>query len=301
MRVEFAKAIIDHYPSKDLQAFLTGDLGFMALEEVRHTFGDAFINAGVAEQNMVTMAAAMAQQGFTPWVYSISPFVSLRPYEQIRNDVCLHNLPVKLVGNGGGYGYGIMGATHHNLEDIGAMRVLPNMKVYIPFMPSDVDAVVNRMLHDAAPNYLRLNTGQNFSEVGSFEEWRCVRKGTKAKAVVVGTGPVVANIINLPAEVTDQLEVWVIGVIPVSNIPDEFINAVEQLGKVIVIEEHYAAGGLGEYLAGQLLSLGLSRPLQWLSLHAKGYPNGRYGSQSWHQELNELKGTSLLNRILTIL
>ena len=78
----------------------------MALEKVQEKYGERFINAGVAEQNMVTVAAVMAHEGFVPFVYSISPFVTLRPYEQIRNDVCLHNLPVKIVGNGGGYGYG---------------------------------------------------------------------------------------------------------------------------------------------------------------------------------------------------
>ena len=74
----------------------------MALEKVQGKFGEKFINAGVAEQNMVTVSAALAHEGFIPWIYSISPFVTLRPYEQIRNDVCLHNLPVKIVGNGGG-------------------------------------------------------------------------------------------------------------------------------------------------------------------------------------------------------
>ena len=129
MRVEFVNAVIKHYETIRNQVFLTGDLGFMALETVREKFGKYFINAGVAEQNMISVAAGLAAEGFIPWVYSISPFATLRPYEQLRNDVCHHNLPVKIVGNGGGYGYGIMGATHHTLEDIGAMRLLPGMKV----------------------------------------------------------------------------------------------------------------------------------------------------------------------------
>src|SRR5512132_1728928 len=98
--------------------FVSGDLGYMALEKVIETYGERFINVGVSEQNMISVAAGLAYEGFIPWVYSIAPFAILRPYEQIRNDVCLHNLPVKIVGNGGGYGYGIMGATHHTLEDI---------------------------------------------------------------------------------------------------------------------------------------------------------------------------------------
>jgi transketolase len=125
MRKEFAEAVIQLAQTNDKIVFLTGDLGFMALEGVKDVLGERFINAGVAEQNMASMAASLAYEGFIPIIYSISPFITLRPYEQLRNDICLHNLPVKVVANGGGYGYGIMGATHHNIEDIGSMRLLP--------------------------------------------------------------------------------------------------------------------------------------------------------------------------------
>ncbi|HTN17962.1 MAG TPA: hypothetical protein VL092_09795, partial [Chitinophagaceae bacterium] len=173
MRKEFAKSLTDNFNKYNKQVFLTGDLGYMALEEVQKVFGERFINAGVAEQNMITVAAALAQEGFIPWTYSISPFVTLRPYEQLRNDVCLHDLPVKVVGNGGGYGYGIMGATHHNLEDIGAMRMLPHMKVMVPLTSSDVDEAVQMMLADEHPNYLRLNIAASFEEpIPAFAPWR---------------------------------------------------------------------------------------------------------------------------------
>jgi transketolase len=112
--------------------FLTGDLGFNALEPLREAMGTRFINAGVAEQNMVSVAAGLAMSGLRPWVYSIAPFIYGRPFEQIRNDVCLHDLPVALVGNGGGYAYGVMGSTHHALEDYGVLLTLPNLRVYVP-------------------------------------------------------------------------------------------------------------------------------------------------------------------------
>ena len=104
MRAEFARAMIALYDQVPNLVFLTGDLGFMALEGVRARYGERFINAGVAEQNMICVAAGLAHEGLIPWVYDIAPFAVLRPYEQIRNDICLHNLPVKIVGNGGGYG-----------------------------------------------------------------------------------------------------------------------------------------------------------------------------------------------------
>ncbi len=158
MRAEFAQAMIALFQKRRDLVFITGDLGYMALEDVAKTYGERFINAGVAEQNAVSLAAGLAREGHLPWVYSTAPFVVLRPYEQIRNDVCLHRLPVKLVGNGGGYGFGIMGATHHALEDVGAMRALPNMRIYVPLAAADVAQVVNIMAQDPLPNYLRLNT-----------------------------------------------------------------------------------------------------------------------------------------------
>ena len=118
--------------------FLTGDLGFKALEPLRDALGKRFVNAGVAEQNMISVAAGLARNGLRPWAYSIAPFAYARPFEQIRNDVCLHSLPVVTVGNGGGYGYGVMGATHHALEDYGALLCLPHLRAYIPAFDADV-------------------------------------------------------------------------------------------------------------------------------------------------------------------
>src|SRR5579884_151787 len=111
MRKVFCESLVSCAARPDF-IFLTGDLGFLALEPLREALGDRFLNAGVAEQNMVSVSAGLARQGLRPWVYSIASFLYTRPFEQIRNDLCLHRLPVVLVGNGGGYGYGVMGATH---------------------------------------------------------------------------------------------------------------------------------------------------------------------------------------------
>src|SRR5437868_4718544 len=130
MRPQFCDALQDLLAEDGRSLLLSGDLGFNAFEDIAAAHGARFLNAGVAEQNMMGLAAGLALSGFTPWVYSIAPFVTLRCLEQIRNDVCFHNLPVRIVGNGGGYTYGIMGATHHALEDLGALKGLPNMHLF---------------------------------------------------------------------------------------------------------------------------------------------------------------------------
>lgn len=297
MRVEFAQAAIKFSDEHPEMLFITGDLGYMALEKVQEKFGDKFINAGVAEQNMITMAASMAYEGFVPWIYSISPFTTLRPYEQIRNDACLHDLPVKIVGNGGGYGYGIMGATHHNIEDIGVMRILPNMQVYVPFTAEDVEQAMAQMQRDPHPNYLRLNVGAKVNyPVPPFTQWRKIKDGKKA--VVVGTGPVVENICN--SELEADLEIWVVSIFPIHDVPAPLIASINSTRKLITIEEHRGECGLRETLSYHILNQ-LNQSIKLLSLSAGGYPSGKYGDQKWHQAENNLAGEGLKRELQNFL
>ncbi|RYY56474.1 MAG: transketolase [Chitinophagaceae bacterium] len=299
MRKEFADAVVRLAQNDERVLFLTGDLGFMALEKVREILGERFINVGVAEQNMASIAAGLAHEGFIPIIYSISPFVTLRPYEQIRNDICLHKLPVKIVANGGGYGYGIMGSSHHNIEDIGSMRILPDMKVFVPFTGSDVGAALEKMISDPMPNYLRLNLASNQPTAG-FAQWRKLAAGADRRAVVVGTGSVVENLSKLPESVTGQLEVWLLSEFPVRELPAGLTEAITTTRKLITIEEHQGQCGMHETLASLLLKT-LTVPIGYHTLYASGYPSGKYGSQAWHQEENSLGGNALLESLTEFL
>ena len=296
MRAEFARAMIALFRQRGDLVFITGDIGYMALEDVASTYGERFINAGVAEQNAVSLAAGLARAGHLPWVYSTAPFVVLRPYEQIRNDVCLHGLPVKLVGNGGGYGFGIMGATHHALEDVGAMRVLPSMRLYLPLVAADVAPVVGMMADDPLPNYLRLNTAAQIpGELPAFAPWRRLKQGRAG--IVIGMGPVVGNLYEMGDQrLVDDIEIWSVGRLPIDDLPDDLVVSIREKRRVVTIEEHYGACGLGEALSHLLLTRGVL-PDSLVGLCAAGYPSGRHGSQRWHQEESGLAGPALLSRL----
>ena len=296
MRKEFAEAIINLSKTNDKIIFLTGDLGFMALEGVRECLGERFINAGVAEQNMTAMAASLAYEGFIPFIYSISPFITLRPYEQIRNDICLHNLPVKIIANGGGFGYGIMGSTHHNIEDIGSMRILPNMKVFVPFTKKDVHDSVQEMVNDTSPNYLRLNLASLQENIPFFSQWRKVKETVNPKIIVISTGTVADNLFKLPDYLLNELEIWLLSKFPVHNIPPELLETINGTKNVITLEEHRGQCGLHETLASLLLKQ-LKTTIHYHTLFASGYPSGKYGSQQWHLEENNLAGKNLENKI----
>lgn len=298
MRAEFATAICALFRQRQDLVFVTGDVGYMALEGVASALGERFINAGVAEQNAVSLAAGLAREGQLPWVYSTAVFTALRPYEQIRNDVCLHKLPVKLVGNGGGFGFGIMGATHHALEDVGAMRALPNLRLYVPLIATDVARVVSLMASDPWPNYLRLNAAASIpGDVPEFAPWRKLKSGPSA--VVIGLGPVLQGLFELDARLLDELEIWSVGNFPLEALPAELTNSIRVKGKLVSIEEHYAACGLGEALAALLLRAGVF-PGSFTNLHAAAY-SGRYGSQRFHQQESGLSGPLLAARLEKLL
>jgi len=296
MRDEFARALIALSRKRGDLVFLTADVGYMAVEGIADAFGERFINVGIAEQNMVSLAAGLAREGHLAWLYGIAPFVAFRPYEQIRTDVCLHRLPVKLVGNGGGYGYGIMGATHHAVEDVGAMRVLPHMRLYLPLTAADVPEVVNMMAQDPLPNYLRLNAAAKIpGEAPPFAPWRKIKPGRKC--VVVGIGPVLGNLYEVGDEsFLDDIEIWNVGTLPLEEIPADLVASIREKQRIVAIEEHYRACGLAEALSYQLLKEGVC-PRSFTSLHAKGYPSGRYGSQRWHQEESALAGRDLRSHL----
>ena len=281
--------------------FLTGDLGYAALENVQAALGPRFINLGVSEQNMISVAAGLARQGLLPLCYSIAPFAVFRPYEQIRLDVALHNLPVKLVGNGGGYGYGIMGASHHALEDLAVLSCLPNLACIVPLCNSDVPAAADALIAHLGPGYLRLGLGLwpgvELGPLPPFSPIRTLLTTTRPKLTVAGLGPVL--LAALPwLKAKGDCNVFAVSQLPLTKLSDELLASVQNSGQLLVLEEHTARGGLGENLAACLAAAGV--PYRLTHLHARGYPSGRYGSQAFHQRESGLDFCSVQNTVTTL-
>lgn len=290
MRKHFSNYIERIAEQNDDIVFITGDLGYNALENLGIKMGDRFINAGVAEQNMVGMAAGMASQGYRVICYSIAPFVVYRCLEQIRNDACFHNLPVYVVGNGGGYGYGIMGSSHHAIEDIACLSGLPNMRCYVPAFVEDMNACLDDMFSQRSPAYFRLGLGKNipdFLSLNSYGASGAVKEN--AKLTVIAQCPVANNLVAALARHAnkEEIEVFVINKMPYSILTDDIKASISRTKNVLTIEEHISIGGLGSVIALHINEHSL--PVnKFVSLHAEGYPNGLYGSQGYHQQLSGL-------------
>ena len=295
MRKEFSQWIEQFGRREPRFIFLTGDLGFGALENVQAALGKRFVNMGVCEQNMVSVSAGLAQQGLLPVCYSIAPFAVFRPYEQIRLDVALHNLPVRIIGNGGGYGYGIMGASHHALEDLAVMSSLPHFICVAPLCNSDVPEACEALFKHEGPGYLRLGFGMWPESTAPLPPYLPVRQLVTARqnpprVTVAGIGPVLLNTLPWAAE-NGRTDVFAVSQLPLPALPPAFLGSVASSRHLFVVEEHTARGGLGEYLAAALAREGI--PFRLHHRHAAGYPSGRYGSQSYHQQQSGLDKGSL--------
>jgi transketolase len=299
MRNQFCDALIAHSRNPDV-VFLTGDLGFMALETLRDAMGDRFINAGIAEQNMISVAAGLARQDLDVWVYSIAPFCYARGFEQIRNDVAFHNLPVKIVGNGGGYGYGVMGPTHHAIEDYGVLLTLPNAKVFVPVFDEDIDKVIPRIAASSGMSYLRLGRGEPPKDwvVPAYAPWRQLTEGNGP--VVIAVGPLAGTYVQAcnNVDVAQRPNLWAISELPLSAnpIPECLLAAIEASAEVFVAEEHVRQGSFGADLALYLLN-GNQGNIRMRHFHALAHHFPKYGSQHYLRRESGLDPAALMHAI----
>jgi len=238
---------------------LTGDLGFSVLEVFAERFPKRFVNAGVAEQNMMGVAAGLAFSGKIPFVYSIANFPVMRCLEQIRNDVCCHNANVKIVSVGAGLAYGPAGYTHHAVETLAVMRVLPNMTVVAPADPAEAALATAAAAAHRGPVYLLLGKAGESDVHASpppFELGKAITVRRGSDAAVITTGGTLKLAVEAAARLeAEGISLAVISMPCVKPLDEKAVlDAADRTNGVITVEEH-ARGGLGsaaaEVLAGR--------------------------------------------------
>jgi len=250
MRKAFVKKLTELVSNNKNLYLLTGDLGFSVFDEFKEQFPDNFINMGVSEANMIGVAAGMAMRGKQVFVYSIIPFVTFRVLEQIRNDLCLQNLPVKIIGVGEGITYGTSGPTHHAIEDIGVMSSLPNLTVISPGDPIEVEKLVEQSLYLDAPCYIRLGkTGEEI--INSQDVSLKIGKGNVIKEgkdiAIISTGNMLSSAIKVSMEFEkENVSSMVISLHTIKPLDETLLKEVsEKVKYIFVIEEHISSCGLG--------------------------------------------------------
>jgi transketolase len=247
---------------------IIGDLGFGVIENFEERFPNQFLNAGVAEQNMMGMAAGLASAGYKVFVYSIGNFPVFRCLEQIRNDICYEELDVSIVSIGAGLSYGTLGYSHHAIDDIGVMSALPGMTIYSPADPMETRQCLRDSVSLRTPKYFRLGKSgepEIFNQTPTkFPNWTPLTFGNDL--LILTTGSVTNEAIKAAALLqTIGIEVTVIA-IPVLK-PLAFSEGlVRNFDNVLVIEEHSKSGGLGTIISEQFALNGIRTNLVKLGI-----------------------------------
>ncbi len=284
---------------------LTGDLGFTVLERFRDELPEQYLNAGVAEQNMVGVAAGLAMTGKRVFVYSIVPFATFRCFEHIRNDVCYHELPVCIVGVGGGYSYGHMGSTHHALEDIAVLRALPNMTIVCPGDPLEVEGAVRAIVKHPGPCYLRLGKAgeprlhdpENFS----FTLGKAIEMLHGDDVTIIATSNMLETALQAATILRERnVSPRLLSMHTVKPIDrDALLKAARETPLIVTVEEHVPVGGLGSAVA-EALAFSPRRPLHLLCSAPDRFADTT-GSQQFFRTRAGLTPEDVATRILEIL
>ena len=271
MRNAFVRTLTEEAARDERIVALTADLGVGLFDDLARRAPGRFVNVGIAEQNLVGIAAGLAYAGKKPVVYSIAPFVTARPYDQIRVAVAAAHANVLLVGVGGGVAYGHLGPTHHAIEDVAVMRALPGLTVLTPADPLDAVAATRAALAHDGPTYLRLgkNGEEDVLPAGTrFEIGRsvCVREG--GDVTLASSGTMLAET-RAAAELLARRGVEA-AVVHFGTVKPLDVAAIEAALRrtplLVTVEEHTVLGGFGGAVAEAAAEAGLPVQLRRIGL-----------------------------------
>ena len=253
MRTAFIDELMRLAARDERVVLVVGDLGYSVVEAFAARFGKRFINAGIAEQNMMGLAAGMASEGLRPFVYSIANFPTFRCAEQIRNDVDYHRLPVTVVAVGGGLAYGNLGYSHHAVQDYGLMRMMPNMTIAAPGDPMQVRACMHWIHANPGPAYLRLGKVGEPAMHAQVPEvapgrWLPVVAPAGARKTLLTTGaplPLAKQWLERP-----EFAGYALHALPLWGMASKPLQAAQVAAwdEVVTLEDHLPDGGFGSWM-----------------------------------------------------
>lgn len=281
MRNAFTRRISEIAKKNKDVIIITNDAPTPAFMDLAASSPDKFINAGIAEQNMTGMASGLALSGKTVFTYSIVPFVTMRCYEQVRNDVCYQNVNVKVVGIGGGICYASLGGTHTALEDVSLMRSIPNMTVVSPADPIEALKVADAVMAYKGPVYIRLGRAGEpnlYKKDYKFQLGKAVTMRKGIDVSIIGYGPILERALSTADELKNEgIEIEVINMHTLKPVDENgIIKSIKKTKAVITIEEHSIVGGIGSIVADILARNQINVPFypialkdEWIKIYGK--------------------------------
>lgn len=282
--------------------FIGSDLGVGTLADFKEEMPDRFFMEGIAEQNVIGMAAGLAMEGFIPYVNTIATFLTRRCFEQVAVDVCLHNLPVRLLASGGGVVYAPLGPTHLAIEDVGILRTLPNMTVVAPSDAHEMKKLIPQTLDYTGPIYIRFGKGGDPVVSGEWEAFqigKALVKKVPGRVGLISTGVLTDQCLKAAnALATKGITTGVLHCPTIKPLDDqaisEFARDVELL---VTVEEHVPNGGLGSAVLDGLVRSGRFQLPRILRLSLPDCFPKMYGSQDDHLIKAGLDADSIMARV----
>ncbi|MDD4153818.1 MAG: transketolase C-terminal domain-containing protein [Bacilli bacterium] len=305
MRDSFFETISDEMKKNANIEFLTGDLGFGVIKPIIANTPDQFTNLGIAEQNLIGMAAGLAHEGKKVFAYSLGNFPTLRPIEQIRNNICYHDKDVKIVSIGGGFTYGQLGMSHHATEDIACLRSLPNMRVFVPCDEFECRAIVHELSKkgDTKPAYLRIERGDDHihdKPLTNFNLNKFIKvfDGGDTYAILA-CGTIVSEAVEAAKALVSQgIETTVFSCFCIKPIDKGTIVDLARRCRVIfTLEEHNIIGGLGGAVS-EVLAETENRKSRLVRFGLDDVYSSIVGSQKYLREQYDISATKLVSRII---
>ncbi|PLX66963.1 MAG: transketolase [Denitrovibrio sp.] len=269
MRNRVAKAIENKAAEDEKLYLISGDAGLGVWEGFKETYPERFLNPGVNEACDVGMASGLALRGYKVVYYNIAPFVIMRPYEQVRNDVCYQELPVIMVGTGSGITYAPAGMTHYVIEDIALAKTMPNLNIFSPCDPIEADAAFAYAYAADTPTYIRIpKNGEpelHKSTNIDITKPHVLREGKDA--LIIFHGSIVDAVLPACDTLSEKgIEVCAVSNPMVSNISDELAELINKYDSVYVAEEHYEYGGLGTIITDYCNEKGIFKKINKIAL-----------------------------------
>ncbi len=301
MRNAFADEITQLAAQDSRIVLLSGDIGNRLFDKFKSQFPNRFFNCGVAEANMATMAAGMAMCGLRPVTYTITPFNTTRCLEQIRDDICYHNVPVLVVGTGAGLSYASLGCTHHSCEDLSFLRSLPNMTVLAPADSMELRSLLRTVFSTNRPAYMRIGkTGEPLIHPAppSLEIGKGLPLHSGKDLCLLTTGNMLSVAMEIAEKLKETLSIQVVSFPTVKPLDIELLSSLSQnFSFWVSLEEHSLIGGFGASLAEWMIDSAIHH----VRLLRFGTPDlfpERIGSQKYLRAQYGLQPESIIAKIL---
>tara|TARA_Y100000589_G_scaffold282675_1_gene280286 strand:+ start:1144 stop:2067 length:924 start_codon:yes stop_codon:yes gene_type:complete len=300
MREEIITCITKLASKNKKVVLITADLGFGVFDEFQKRFPDQFINVGVAEQNMSTIACGMALEGYKVFTYSIANFPTLRCLEQIRNDICYHNADVTIISTGAGFSYGALGVSHFATEDIAILNAIPNLKLLIPADEIEAKKIFEDTVNMKCPKYLRLDkTNSGFFKENEFINYgkaRIIKEGNDV--TIVSIGGILKEAIKAHYDLKNiNISTRIISLNTLSPLDSyEVFKACRETNALITLEEHVQSGGLSSIIASECLKNNIY-PKKFIPLSLPDKFPSIVGDQSYLRNIYKIDSEAIIDVI----